>query len=874
MKAQAISNSFFNFFKEKSRSLLFENGKNIAQFIFTAFFIGIGIWFIKHERAELGDITTVITNASWQWVLIGVALTVVYILLQGLMYVASFAAVQSGISIPDAIVLFLKRNFVSVFLPAGGISSLAFFTGSIEKKGVKETQIHFASSIYGFIGILSVVLVAIPAFMYSFVEGTIGSGEWYALATVVLLSIALLFIYRSILKKGVVYHWMEKLFPSTVFFMGDLLNNTINRNKFLLAVVYSVLIEFVGIAHLYVSMIALHFTPSLFAAVMGYIISVIFLIVSPFLRGLGAIEVSMSYVLIQFGFGNVEAIAITFLYRTFEFWMPLFAGVLTFLSTINKLLMRIVPAFLLLSLGIINIISVLTPAIAERLDRLQNFIPVDAINVSNYFVMTAGLFMLITAAFMLKGLRAAWWFALILSIVSVFGHLTKAIDYEEATVALFVVIALLLTQKEYYIKSNPRLRNIGLQTALLSIVAILIYGTVGFYFLDKKHFNIDFSWIQSAKYTLNNYFLIGSTDLIPVDDFAKHFLYSINISGFISIGFLLYTFIRPYAINNNLTDEELETASELLKQFGNSALDYFKTYSDKMLFISISKKAFIAYRVSGNFAVALEIPVAETIAEMKLCIQEFDNYCYESGLKSVYYRVPEESLRMFISLRKKSLFIGQEGVVDLTNFSLEGGSKKSLRNGLKKVSEKGFKATIHLAPIKDGLLQKIKSVSDEWLKDTERSEIVFSQGMFVWEELKQQTIITVENAEEKVVAFLNIIPDYVKGEGTFDLLRKTKDAPNGIMDFILIELFNHFKSEKYFAVNIGFAPMSGLDDAHTFPEKSMKFAYEKIKSFSHYKGMRDFKDKFSPTWHNKYLIYTHDYDLLQVPAVLTKIIKP
>jgi len=67
--------------------------------------------------------------------------------------------------------------------------------------------------------------------------------------------------------------------------------------------------------------------------------------------------------------------------------------------------------------------------------------------------------------------------------------------------------------------------------------------------------------------------------------------------------------------------------------------------------------------------------------------------------------------------------------------------------------------------------------------------------------------------------------------------------------------------------------MSGLNDPHTFPEKSMKFAYEKIRSFSNYKGLRDFKEKYSPNWHNKYLIYDNDYDLLQVPRVLSKIIK-
>jgi phosphatidylglycerol lysyltransferase len=54
----------------------------------------------------------------------------------------------------------------------------------------------------------------------------------------------------------------------------------------------------------------------------------------------------------------------------------------------------------------------------------------------------------------------------------------------------------------------------------------------------------------------------------------------------------------------------------------------------------------------------------------------------------------------------------------------------------------------------------------------------------------------------------------------------------------------------------------------------MKFAYEKIRSFSQYKGQRDYKEKFSPVWHDKYLVYDNDYDLLQIPAALVKVIKP
>lgn len=123
----------------------------------------------------------------------------------------------------------------------------------------------------------------------------------------------------------------------------------------------------------------------------------------------------------------------------------------------------------------------------------------------------------------------------------------------------------------------------------------------------------------------------------------------------------------------------------------------------------------------------------------------------------------------------------------------------------------------------------------------------FFSRYFLWDELKKHTIITVENSEEKIIVFLNIIPDYTKGEGTYDLIRKTTDAPNGIIDFIMIALFDYLKSQNLTAVNIGLAPMSGIENPNTIQEKSMKYVYEKVKSFSHYKGLRDYKEKFSPS---------------------------
>lgn len=874
MDKNSTSTSVRDFFKDKVFIFLNENGRIITQFLFTALFIGMAAWFISHEKTELHSVSQIISGADISWIAAGLFLVLFYIVIQGLMYVTSFASMNIRLSLWNAIILFLKRNFISIFLPAGAVSSLAFFNSEIEKKGFTKSQVYFASGIYAFVGILSVVIVAIPALIFVVSGGNTGMGRWYALGGVVSILALFIFLYYSLLNKWKLYDWIIKVYPKAELFVSEIKNNNIDKRQFIYTVLISVLIEFVGIAHVYISMQALNFIPSLSAAIIAYIVVVIFLIISPFLRGLGAIEVSMTYVLIKAGFSSVDSISITLLFRFFEFWLPLLAGIVSFLLKVDKLIMRIFPAVLIFALGIVNIVSVLTPALPERLVVLKNYFLVGFVSFSNSFVLVAGLFLLVTAAFMLRGLRTAWWFAITLSIISVFGHITKGIDYEEASIALLIVASLIATKKEYHVKTNPRLGTVGLQTALLSMLSVIVYGVIGFYFLDKKHFQIDFNFLQSFIYTLKNYFLIGSNDLVPRDAFARDFIYLIKISGFASISFLVYSLVRPYVYKVAPTAEEIERANFLKEKFGSSSVDFFKTYSDKFIFAPPEINAFISYRVSRNFAVVLENPVSQNNDEMKKCIIAFHDYSYENGLKDIYYRVPKESLRIYSELSRKNLFLGQEGVVDLDSFTLEGGEKKSIRNALNKIKEQGYTTHINTPPLRDGLIQKLKAVSDEWLRNTGRQEIIFSQGMFVEKEIKEQTAITVENSEEKIIAFLNIIPDYVKNEGTYDLLRKTADAPNGIMDYILVELFKYFKSKGIRYVNLGFAPLSGLNDPHNFTEKSMKFAYEKIKSLSHYKGQREYKEKFNPEWYDKYLIYSNDYDLLGVPGVLAKVIKP
>ena len=53
----------------------------------------------------------------------------------------------------------------------------------------------------------------------------------------------------------------------------------------------------------------------------------------------------------------------------------------------------------------------------------------------------------------------------------------------------------------------------------------------------------------------------------------------------------------------------------------------------------------------------------------------------------------------------------------------------------------------------------------------------------------------------------------------------------------------------------------------------MNFAYNRIKRFRQYKGLREFKEKYASEWLNKYLIYENDFDLLQLPGALNKVMQ-
>ena len=850
-----LSKSFFN--------------RSFIQVVVAGMFLAFLIYFIRNEHLDIAHIKSTLSKANPVWIILGVAITVLYLLLQGMLYVFSFKSISIDIKLKSALRLFLKRNFVSTFLPAGTFTSLAFFDDELDSYKLQKAQIHYGSFLFAVASLISIVLIAIPAIAILFLHHQLRTSEIYGVTFLIGLVGFIVYAGYSVAKqKGIFFKAINKVSPEFVTQIAELNSHNFQLSVFIKTCLISVGIEVAGVAHLYISLAALGFQPSLEASLIGYVIMIIILSISPFLRGLGAIEVSVTYVLTLYGYPSLLAASVTLLFRFFEFWLPFIISASIFLVRKGNLLLRVYPAFFILLLGVVNIISALTPALPERLQLLRDFIPFSITEFSNVAVLIMGIVMIIASAFLLTGARNAWRLALVISAFSLLGHLTKAFDYEEAIVALVTIGILLYTRKAYFIKYDITFNLKAAQKVTILIMALFIYSVGGFYLLHVRHLDFDFSWAESLQASIKT--IVFLTDNLLPQTKAGHFF--INSIQFGSALILAYGLLLLYRASKKETFdlEDRTEAISILERYGNSSIDYFKLYPDKQLFFSESKNSFLAYSESKHYAVVLESPVTPDQFSKSKLIQTFNDYCNERGLRTFYYRVTEEDLPVYHAMKKKSIMLGQEAIVDLTTFSLEGASKKSMRNAIHKIEHAGYHFNAHHHPLKDGLIQQLRTVSNEWLDQRGHSEAGFSQGVFSAQELKKCTVLTVENSEAKILAFINIVPSYKGCEGTYDLIRQSIDSPIGVLDYLMIKMIEYFKDNGYKTLNLGMAPMAGIKGENV-NEQIINFYKENFKQASRLKGLFEYKNKFEPQWENRYLIYDQTFDLVRFPMVLNSV---
>jgi phosphatidylglycerol lysyltransferase len=460
---------------------------------------------------------------------------------------------------------------------------------------------------------------------------------------------------------------------------------------------------------------------------------------------------------------------------------------------------------------------------------------------------------------------------LALAVLSFIFNLTKALDYPEALLSLLLAGVLWLSRKQFWVKSSPPDLRWAMVRLAVAVAVALAYGIWGFWILDPKDFGINFTVGAAIRQTLQFFSLVYPPQITAHTRHGEWFfqsMYLIVIAAYSYAGLALF---RPVAYAYHTAPRERAQAAEIVARYGRSSLDYFKLWRDKSFFFSRRRDCFIAYKVAGNFALALGDPVGppDQIAGI---IRDFLDYCRGNDWRVAFHQVTPEWLDAYHQAGLHRLKIGDDAIVELDKFRLDSKSMKTMRSRIQQLQKFGIHFRIYESPLPDSVLAEAKEVSDEWLQIPGRRERSFTLGAFEPEYVKTTRLAAALDAQGKMLAFVNFVPSYVPGECTLDLMRRRTDAPNGIMDYLLVQALEWAKAQGFKTFSLGMAPMSGFQEREeaSLEERAVHTFFSHLNFIFSYQGLRSYKGKFATRWEPRYEIYRNTLDLPRLALAIAK----
>ncbi len=524
-------------------------------------------------------------------------------------------------------------------------------------------------------------------------------------------------------------------------------------------------------------------------------------------------------------------------------------------------------ALLTALVGVLNVLSAVTPARGDRLAVLDKLLPLTVQRGGHLTAALSGFALLILADGLWRRKRTTWLLAQVVLIISSISFLIEGLNFVGSLLAIGLALWLLAMRDQFQARSDPPSVRQGLRALFAAFLFTLAYGVTGFYLLDH-HYSVNFSFWNAVRQTIVMFTQFYDPGLQPVTSFGRYFATSIYVVGAATLFFALLMLIRPVIIRQPATEEERERARRIVESYGCSSLARLTLFEDKSYFFS-SGGSVIAYAEKGRAAVALGDPIGPAM-DVSSAIGEFKEYCAKNDWQAAFYQVRPDNLDQFKEAGFDVICIGHEAIVDLQNFTLEGKSAKTLRYPYNRFSRLGYQAKVYEPPLPDSLLAELRSISDEWLKMMHGSEKRFSLGWFEDDYLRNCPVIAVHTPDGPISAFANINPEYQKNEANIDLMRHKRDAENGTMDYLFVSLFLWAKSKGYESFNLGLSGLSGVGETPGDPamERALHYVYEHINQFYNFKGLHEFKEKFHPLWSPRYLIYPGPGSLLPVALAL------
>ena len=485
--------------------------------------------------------------------------------------------------------------------------------------------------------------------------------------------------------------------------------------------------------------------------------------------------------------------------------------------------------------GALLIFSGATPGVVDRLLSLDPFVPLPLLELSHFAASLVGLALLVVADAIRRRVDFAWYLSLGFLAAGAVFSLLKGLDWEEACVMVAVLALLVPSRRMFY--RHAAVLSPSSPPRLFLTVGIVLAASIWLGLFAYKH----------IEYSSELWWAFELQKNAP--RFLRASLGVCVVSAIVALRLLMLPVPR-------MKRETLDECEEEIKNILSGAQDSSANLAllgDKFFFFSESRASFVMFGERGRTIVVMGNPVGDQ-AEFPALLWDFYEQACRQGVRVAWYEVSASLLSVFLEFGARLFKIGEEAIVDLDAFSLEGGRAKSLRPPRNKMIREGYAFEMLDANRVTAEIAGLRVISDEWLSAKRAREKGFSLGFFDERYLTRFPCAVVRK-DGAIVAFANLWTAPASGELSIDLMRHLTSAPGGVMEFLFIEIMLWGKDHGFHAFNLGIAPLSGVEARQSAPiwNKVVSLIFQNGEGIYNFQGLRAFKDKFNPAWSPVYI---------------------
>jgi lysyl-tRNA synthetase class 2 len=503
--------------------------------------------------------------------------------------------------------------------------------------------------------------------------------------------------------------------------------------------------------------------------------------------------------------------------------------------------------------GLINLASALTPSISWRGHLLLEFEPVEAIRFFHALAFPAGAALLLVAPYLAKRRRRAWQASIALMLVLGLFNLLKGLDFEETVITWGVAAFLLWGRSSFRVRHDPiTLRSAVWRVPLLggfglAMAALAIWASQGhpsahsvvsetadllLWRAGPIHFHHHFGWIPLAVRLL-------------------------ELTSLISIAYVIFRPIAaPKALPSPATREQ---AAKLVRAHGSDTLSFFKLRGDKHYFFSHDRRAFVGYRIENGVLLLSADPVGPADAFPAL-LAELRSFTHDRGLKLGAVGASERMRPLYDEFGLHTIYLGDEAIVDLERFSLQGRPIRKVRQSVTRLSKAGYTAELHeLCDLDAHTVAEAEDVLERGRQGA--PERGFSMAM---DSLQgEETLVVLARDEHgSIRGVLHFVPCFGRPTMSLSFMRRDPDTPNGLTEFLVARAAELLKERGVHEMSLNFAAFARW--MHS-PEKRSERVLGKLVAlgnpFFQIESLYRFNAKFFPRWEPRYLVYEGTFGL-------------